>query len=52
MQVDEVLKDGGSASGGKVMLTDGSSLEYDWLVVALGAQVRVLVVCVCVGGCI
>mmetsp|Transcript_8825 Transcript_8825/g.15280 ORF Transcript_8825/g.15280 Transcript_8825/m.15280 type:complete len:459 (-) Transcript_8825:389-1765(-) len=32
------LKDGGSSGGGKVMLEGGTEIEYDYLVVALGAQ--------------
>lgn len=31
-------KDGGSCRGGTVILDDGSSVEYDWLVLALGAE--------------
>lgn len=38
MQPGDVTKDGGSSKGGCVMLDDGSSIEYDWLVLALGAE--------------
>mmetsp|Transcript_18698 Transcript_18698/g.52551 ORF Transcript_18698/g.52551 Transcript_18698/m.52551 type:complete len:565 (+) Transcript_18698:861-2555(+) len=34
----EELQDGGSSSGGRVILDDGTDVEYDWLVVALGSQ--------------
>jgi hypothetical protein len=35
----EELPDGGSAAGGTVKLSDGTAVEYDWLVVSLGSQV-------------
>lgn len=34
---EEMLQDGGSASGGTVRLASGAEVEYDWLVVSLGA---------------
>lgn len=38
MEPDATLNDGGSASGGVVQLASGTTLPYDWLVVALGAS--------------
>ena len=32
------VQDGGSTGGGVVMLQDGASVPYDWLVVSLGAE--------------
>lgn len=37
VQPETTLTDGGSASGGVVQLASGTTLPYDWLVVALGA---------------
>jgi hypothetical protein len=37
VQPELLLKDGGSATGGSVHLASGGSIEYDWLVVSLGA---------------
>jgi NADH:ubiquinone reductase (non-electrogenic) len=34
---ESTLQDGGSASGGTVRLASGAQVEYDWLVVSLGA---------------
>lgn len=31
-------QDGGSTGGGTVVLADGGSVPYDWLVVSLGAE--------------
>ncbi len=31
-------QDGGSAAGGTIVLSDGVSVPYDWLVLALGAE--------------
>lgn len=31
-------QDGGSTGGGVVVLADGASVPYDWLVVSLGAE--------------
>lgn len=38
VELEERLQDGGSASGGRVLLSNGDSVEYDWLVVSLGAE--------------
>ncbi|KIZ01897.1 NADH dehydrogenase [Monoraphidium neglectum] len=38
VETDGPLADGGSASGGRVLLEGGAAVEYDWLVVALGAE--------------
>lgn len=37
VQPEQTLQDGGSASGGTVRLASGAELDYDWLVVSLGA---------------
>eukprot|EP00878_Enallax_costatus_P046771 GHUV01057055.1.p1 GENE.GHUV01057055.1~~GHUV01057055.1.p1 ORF type:complete len:229 (+),score=75.83 GHUV01057055.1:759-1445(+) len=37
VQPEQTLQDGGSATGGTVRLASGTELEYDWLVVSLGA---------------
>mmetsp|Transcript_12216 Transcript_12216/g.26290 ORF Transcript_12216/g.26290 Transcript_12216/m.26290 type:complete len:577 (-) Transcript_12216:557-2287(-) len=37
VEPESPLSDGGSSQGGRVQLEGGSSLEYDWLVVALGS---------------
>jgi NADH dehydrogenase FAD-containing subunit len=37
VQPEQLLNDGGSATGGSVRLASGGSIEYDWLVVSLGA---------------
>lgn len=34
---EQTLQDGGSATGGTVRLASGTSVDYDWLVVSLGA---------------
>jgi NADH:ubiquinone reductase (non-electrogenic) len=33
-----LLQDGSSEGGGTVLLSDGLSVPYDWLVLALGAE--------------
>lgn len=38
VQPEQTLNDGGSALGGVVQLASGTTLPYDWLVVALGAS--------------
>lgn len=38
VEADGILKDGGSATGGLITLADGQTVEYDWLVLALGAE--------------
>jgi hypothetical protein len=37
VQPEQLLNDGGSATGGSVRLASGGTIEYDWLVVSLGA---------------
>lgn len=37
VEPEQLLRDGGSATGGTVRLASGQSIEYDWLVVSLGA---------------
>ena len=38
MEPGKLLPDGGSATGGRIMLADGQHVEYDWLVLALGSE--------------
>lgn len=38
VEPDQALAGGGSATGGRVLLEGGAAVEYDWLVVALGAE--------------
>eukprot|EP00877_Chromochloris_zofingiensis_P003349 jgi/Chrzof1/13014/Cz07g16140.t1 len=38
VEPEHILADGGSATGGQVVLANGDRVEYDWLVVALGAE--------------
>ncbi len=38
VEPDRPLAGGGSAGGGRVLLEGGAAVEYDWLVVALGAE--------------
>ncbi|GMH40647.1 hypothetical protein BSKO_08551 [Bryopsis sp. KO-2023] len=38
VQPEGATKDGGSSRGGSVVLEGGSTVKYDWLVVALGAE--------------
>ncbi len=38
VEPEQLLQDGGSATGGRVLLSGGEVIEYDWLVVALGAE--------------
>jgi NADH dehydrogenase FAD-containing subunit len=37
VQPEQLLNDGGSATGGSIRLASGSTIHYDWLVVSLGA---------------
>ncbi|WIA13328.1 hypothetical protein OEZ85_006911 [Tetradesmus obliquus] len=37
VQPEQLLADGGSATGGSITLASGGSIQYDWLVVSLGA---------------
>jgi hypothetical protein len=37
VQPEQLLNGGGSATGGSVRLASGGTIEYDWLVVSLGA---------------
>lgn len=38
VEPNDLTKDGGSSRGGTVLLDNGSTVEYDWLVLALGAE--------------
>ncbi|KAI7840189.1 hypothetical protein COHA_005972 [Chlorella ohadii] len=38
VQPEHATQDGGSTGGGTVVLADGGSVPYDWLVVSLGAE--------------
>jgi hypothetical protein len=38
VEPEQLTADGGSAGGGRVLLAGGEVVEYDWLVVALGAE--------------
>lgn len=38
VQPEAVREDGGSMGGGMVLLSDGVSIPYDWLVLALGSE--------------
>jgi NADH:ubiquinone reductase (non-electrogenic) len=38
VQPEQLLRDGGTATGGEIRLASGTTLPYDWLVVALGAS--------------
>ncbi|KAL4423108.1 hypothetical protein ABPG77_004791 [Micractinium sp. CCAP 211/92] len=38
VQPEHTTQDGGSLGGGVVVLADGASVPYDWLVVSLGAE--------------